>query len=454
MRRVLALAVLMAFMPTANAQDTAKAEFTPSAEYRARYFWMQNPGGDADTMGTDSFANHRFKLGASFKANEKFSAHISLLHDASFGQMNAETTGQFDQSVGGAHEENFMNVYEAYATWMVSEDFNLKVGRQGFQMADGSVMALNDWQQQPTAFEGVLGSFEAEFGRFQAFAFKYKELTGAAGHPTAGSSASKDPEHNAYGINFDLKTMPEWLKSLNVHVIKDNADGIVQAVATPITDPTVNSLTGHDTIRYGVNAAFAFSMFDAKAWYEMQSGKYTNALDDGTVADLDAAGTMYQLEIGASFEEFMKSRFYAQYHVDSGDTDGTDGEQGTYDPYFYERHANAGLMDLIGWGNLTYIQVGGTLMPMDNTTVGVAYTMFSRTENDSASRPGDNGGTLAAGGTSDKIGDEIDLWAERAYDGGLSTVLRLGYFTPGSYLKDGGSEDNIMHVMLEGKLTF
>jgi hypothetical protein len=159
MRRVFALTALLIFLPSANAQDKAKADFFPSAEYRARYFWMQNPGGNSDAFGTDSFANHRLKFGLGMKASEKLSAYASVLHDATWGQTNADTLGQHDQSVGGAHEDNFLNVYEAHVNWMVSDDFSLRLGRQAYQIADGYVMATNDWLQQPFAFEGVLGTF-------------------------------------------------------------------------------------------------------------------------------------------------------------------------------------------------------------------------------------------------------------------------------------------------------
>jgi hypothetical protein len=470
MRGLLALAVLVSFVPAANAQDKGKSDFSHEAEYRVRYWWTQNPGGDkgngaANRKENDSDVDHRFKLGTMFRANEKFTANLTLLHNANWGQeTNGDAVG--DTKINNAGEtENFLTVNQAFASWMMSEDFNIRVGRQNYQIADGYVMGMNDWLSSPYAFEGLLANYELEFGKFQAFAFKYRDMENSA-----SSSASKDPEHNAYGLNFDLKTMPEWMKVLSVHVIKDNADAVSESSPS---SKVRTGLHGQDVLRYGAMATFAFSIVDVKAWYAATTGKnkyYNASLAD--VTERDSEGQMMQAEVGATFAGFMNSRVFVQYHQDSGDTDSTDGKDGTYDSYFYERHANSGLMDLIDWGNLTYVSIGWTAKPTDRTDVGLLYTMFSRTESGDraaglAPVAGINGTDLTSGvnngWTGDKLGDEIDVWAEHKYDGGLSTVARLGYFMPGEVFKKstataGGSEidrdEKIVQVMLEGKLAF
>jgi len=455
MRRVLALASLVAFMPTANAQDKAKSDFSHNAEFRSRYFYTQNPGASKRTQGNESGIENRFKLGTSFRANEKFSATLTLLHASNMGQTSTETQGDFGTATGG-QEENFLSVNEAYGTWNFSDDWNFKFGRQNFQIGDGYVMGVNDWEQQPFAFEGAVGNWEAEFGRFQLFAFKYREMGSLTGTAAATNSASADPEHNAYGVNFDLKTMPEMLKTVNVHVIKDNADAIDAATGT-----TVGGTQGQDTLRYGANVGLNFSIVDLKLWYAANSGDYKQIATGGAKTELDAKQHMYQAEVGVNLEGFMGSRVWFQYHQDSGDDNNADREAGTYDAYFYERHANAGMMDLFSWGNLTYMQLGWTGKPMDSTTVGLSYTRFQLTEASATSAgftAGRMGGRLNTTGTAtkDELGDEIDLWAEHNYDGGLATVLRFGYFMPGDRF-DGitpAANDEIMQVMVEGKLTF
>jgi hypothetical protein len=447
MRRLLALAALVAAMPVANAQDKGKSEFTPSAEYRPRYFFMNNAGG---TEANDSFAEHRFKMGAHYKANEKFSAHATLLHAADFGAATTaigSTNGaDINANYDTGNQENFLNVNEAYMNWMVSDDFTLRVGRMNFQIADGYVFGYNDWEQNPGAFDGVTGVWEAEFGRFTGFVFNYKE-------EATGASVS-DAKHTAYGLSFDLKSMPDFMKMVNVHVIQDNNDAVP---GTAATTQTVQSNDAQNVLRYGLGLGFDFGLIDLKAHYAAQSGDYRNIAATGVKTSLDAKGMMYDAELGFKLESFMGSRLYVLYHVDSGDDNAADGDAGRYDPYFYEQHSNAGLMDLFNWGNLTQMTVGWTMKPGDNTDAGLTYNMFQKTESKDGFNAGRFGTALGAGsGTSDKLGDEIDLWAEHRYDGGLSTLIRLGYFMPGDVFDNSVSkrDEAIMHVAVEGKLTF
>lgn len=440
MRRVLAAAVLVAFMPTANAQDKAKADMSTNAEFRVRYNYMQNPKLDKDdALGSVSGVEHRAKVGLGFKANEKFSAHGTLLHNATWGHVAADTAGIHGAgtTAGAANDgENLLSVNEFYGNWMISDDMSIRLGRQNYQIADGSVIAVNDWEAIPTAFEGLLFNYELEFGKFQLFGFKVRDV--AAGTAAVAANTGDD-EHNMFGLNFDLKTMPEWLKAVNVHVISNSGD-VIGAGAGGNTDTTNAHIS---TLRYGVMAKFAFNIVHLAAWYNGVTGE---------AGANDVSSNMMAAKVGAHFENFMNSKVWFKYHQDSGDDDGTDKEDKTYDPLFTERHNSAGMMDLFGWGNLTFMQVGFKGMPADKTEVGLQYTMLSQTEDNDGTMFGSYGQGLALGANDDKLGDMVDLWATHNYDGGLATTLRLGYFMPGDAFKP--AEDDILQVFVEGKMTF
>lgn len=461
MRRLLALAALVCALPTANAQDKGKADFSHNAEYRARYWWMQNPGGEESTNGKNSYVDQRFKLHTAYRASEKFSAAVTLFHNSSFGRVPSEVIGQHNDMDSAEH---FLTVNEAYANWMMSEDLNFRIGRQGYVIADGYVIGANDWEPLPLALEGLLANYEVEFGKFQAFAFKFRDgvTTGTA----PDSSASRDPEHNAYGVNFDLKTMPEWLKGLNVHVIQNVADAMIGGAGS-----NIQGTQGQDVFRYGLTANGEFGNLDAKVWYAAHTGKHKEVAANGTKTEFDADGNMMQAEVGFKMPKMMNSRFFVQYHQDSGDKDDNDptaanrdGKHETYDSYLYQMHQNAGLMDLFGWGNLTYITLGWNGKLNDRTHLGAMFTMFSKTE--AGVNSTQVAGTMGTGlvdnsllyGTSDELGNELDVWAEHRYDGGLSTVARLGYFQIGDAFSGASGlnkrDDNILQIMIEGKLTF
>ena len=134
----------------------------------------------------------------------------------------------------------------------------------------------------------------------------------------------------------------------------------------------------------------------------MQSG------DQGTATETDISANMMDLEFGYSLPEMMSSRFHAGYHMDSG-TPGTGATKNeTYDGFYYDKHNNAGLMDVVGWGNLTYMRAGFTLSPMEDLTVAAEYFMFTQTEKD-----GDNSVKGAVrpdvDADEDALGIELDL---------------------------------------------
>jgi len=482
MRRVLAAAVLVAFVPTANAQDKGKADFSANAEYRARYFNMENPTANEKALSRSAMAEGRFKFNGGFKANEKMSATLTLLHNTNFGvDDNNQAAGSSGTGTSStAHPtaanttvndgENFLGVNQAYVTWTAADDLMFQVGRMNLQLGDGTLVGLNDWQKNPTAWEGVLAGWEQEFGKFWFAGLKLRNIqVDAAAAGDVNTASNGDPEHNAYIVGFDLKTMPEWMKTAHFHIVKNNGDALDANAAVDGFAATTKD--GLDTMRYGTNLGFAFGAFDAKAWYEAQSGKVIN-INDEVKTEYDYEGNMMAAQVGFSVPNFMSSRFHLHYHVSSGDKDGTDKKLEGYDPYATEQHGSAGMMDLFGWGNLTMINVGWTLKTDDKTDIGVMYSMFSRTEAGSTATPAQtyNQGLYGQGlpnaaNDKDKLGDEIDVWATHSYGGGLSTTLRLGMFSPGDYFSDASNDagvagsgikqdSKIMHIMIEGKATF
>jgi prepilin-type processing-associated H-X9-DG protein len=456
MRRVLAVAALVAFLPTAHAQDKGKSDFTHNAEIRIRDTFEQNESGNSNVQPSHhNTIAQRFKLGLGFKASEKLFANATLLQAANWGQSSGEPIGDRGTVTGGptnnGDEPNFMSVNEAYAGWMMSDDFTAKFGRMNFAFGDGSVMSVNDWQPQPYSFDGVTLKYEAAFGRFTGFAFKYRDLTGS-------TTATSDPQHDAYGLVFDLKNMPEVLKMANAYVIQDVADGVYGGGTTA----TVAGLQNMNALRWGLLAGLSFGAFDVKAAYNQVGGKNTAIAAGGATTEKTINQNMMAAQVAFNMPNLMASKFWINYHRDSG-TSRSDAatHDNTYDPYFYDKHDGSGPMEIVAWGNLTDISAGWNLKPMDTTDVGISYHMFSRTNTDSGIMYGTFGGNLAQPNTTDSAtGSEIDVWGEHSYGSGLSTLARVGYFMPGAALKNSAApgsrsmSDSIMQVQVQGKMTF
>ncbi len=481
MKRMLAAVALVAFLPTAHAQDKSKSEISHDAEFRVRDTFFQNSTGSSKVSPGDlNGIEQRFKLGLGFKANEKLSATLTLINQATWGQMNGETVGlQSNPQAGGlaATEDNFMSVNQAFMNLQATDDVTVKIGRMNFGFGDGTVMAVNDWDATPDSFDGATVTYEMDAGRLTGFGFKHRELTSTAwvGAGPVGNSASGDPEQNSYGLVFDLKTMPDWLKSLNVHLIKNNSDAL--AAAAP-SAPTVQDINmGKDEMLYGLTAGFGFNIINVTADYNVESGKATwidsAGATYGQKTSFDVEANMMQLKVDADLSNFMGSHAFAVYHVDSGDSEAqsaTNKKFKTYDGYFHDSHGANGMMDMIGWGNLTYMGLGYTIKPQDPCTFGIAYYKFTRTEKDTATKAaaatnaGANGGNLGnSDGLKDDIGSEIDVWAEHKYENGLSVMAMVGQFMPGAYLTspvataaNGGVKhsDTTTEILIQGKATF
>lgn len=429
MKKLILIAAIMGVTAQAHAQ--ASSEFSHNAEFRARYQFDQNINGiDNDPQNSQDAFEHRFKLDTTFRASEQFSAHLSLIHNAGWGLDSTTAPVATNNALS---TENMVLVQEAFGHWMVNDSFSLKFGRQNYQIGDGSVIGINDWQRTPYSFEGGLLTYEMEHVKIDALGFRLAEYD-----RTGLENPNADPENNLFGLSVDLKTMPEWLKMVNVHVLQNNVADRRPAASTDVSLGKVNLL------RYGLTVAGETMNIDYKINYNAHTGQAE--LTGSPEAELD--GDMVQAELGYTLPEIMNSRFYVLYHQSSGaDAQG----KGAYDPFLYELHYNAGRMDVFQWGNLTYLQFGYHLMPTDTLKVGLDYIMFSRTEKTDdanlgrlgsalgrsstgyAARNGATGATLSS--MSDKLGDEIDLIAEQTYDNGLTIVGRAGMFMPGDFFK-------------------
>lgn len=437
MRKLLAIVSVLALGQAANAESN----FSTSAEYRTRVQNDMNTSAAKNGGVTQNEWEHRLKVGLGYNLGEKLSLNTTLIHNSIWGQEGAlGTTGATDMGGirnGVGDDQNMLLVNEAYATWAISDSTSLRFGRGSFTVADGSVISENDWERNPYAFEGAMITHDMEFGRLSGFFVKFADFA-------RGTNAIEDPEVNAYGLSLDIKAVPDAIKMLNLHAIKVNQDEL-----------DASAMAGQDIMRYGVTVGGETSGVDFNFTYAMVSGEHVSErATGGSAANQDISSTMMDLKLGYTLEDVMGLRVGFDYHTDSGSSSATKDE--TYDSFYYQMHQNAGKMDIFRWGNLTYMGVNLSVKPMENTTVGVDYYIFSRTEKkDNTVNLGRNAngfaGVLVA--DEDDLGTEIDVWASHKYDNGLEIKARYSMFTAGDAYK-GSAEDTYSLAFLEAKATF
>ncbi|MBK7844626.1 MAG: alginate export family protein [Bdellovibrionales bacterium] len=461
MKKLVGLLAALALLPSAQAGELAH-----SAEYRLRYQVDQDKDGVSGGQGSTNDWMQRFKLGSTFRSGEKLTGQLTLLHNSTWGHSglyqapaSAETgdsgLGKMDGTDNG---ENLVLVNEAYGSWMASNELLIRFGRGALAMADGRVIGVNDWGPTPNAFEGVLFTWDKEFARFNAYGVKFAQLLGSS---VSGPSVS-DPEINSYGLNVDWKTLPEFLKMVNLHVIQvnvdaDNSGTLIPAAPATATTPAISaaSIPKESRMRYGLVVSGDAMNVDYRLTYAAHTGKFSDLTAAGTTTDRE--GSMIDAELGYRLPDWMNSRISFLYHTDTGDKDGvTDNKLTTYDPYFYDKHDNAGWMDIYLWGNLTYMQLRYTMDIMDDLSFAAQYLIFSQTEKTGSTTPGTNAfsGTAAAtAATENALGTELDLAVAKKYEGGLTITARAGMFSPGAEYASTTS-DAYTQFFLEGKMAF
>lgn len=423
MKKLIALIAVLGFTAQANAQ----AEISHSGSFRLQYTVNDNVG-MVETGSTHDW-EQRFRWGMDIKAGENVNAHVTLAHAAYWGSNSDQYPGEGYADADGENQENTLVVNEAYANWMISDEVMARIGRGSFTMADGTVVSANDWEQIMKAFDGAMVTYDHEIARISAFGVRGASLQVP---PAAGN------DNGAFtGLAFDFKSLPEWLKTAHLHYIMVKVDDAFAAGA-------------EDSSRIGVTLGGDVAGVDYRATYAMNSGEQTAG------GAIDVEGTMMDAEVGYRLPDVMNLRVSALYHMDSGDDNAADTENNTYRPFHYDRHNNAGLMDVLGWGNLTYMKAAVTVDPSEDTTVGLAYYMFSATEGDDATYgyAGQAAGAILAAtpGADDDLGSEIDLWATKRYSNNFAITGWYAMFQAGDRF-GAGSEDQ-SQIYLSGNYTF
>jgi hypothetical protein len=435
MKKLIALIAVLSYVPFAHA---AEGDWTHSGEYRLQYFNNENDQANPLSGGdTDQFARQRTKLNTTVRAGEKMTFNLGLVHNASWGSNADQTPNDVVNTDGlntstASNTNNLLLVNEAYASWQASDEVTVKAGRISQTLADGSVVSANEWEPVQKAFDAVGAMYDLEQVRLAAFA-----VTGAQGN------LSKNSYGNFYGIAADWKTLPAFLKMAHLHYIQVSRDE-----ASYVLNGAPATLDKESATRIGLTLAGDTAGVDYKATYAMYTGENDAS---GTKTDIDAS--MMDLEVGYSMPAVMNLRVHAGYHSDSGDSS-AGGDNETYSGFHYNTYQNAGLMDVVGWGNLTYMRAGVALSPMEDLTVGLEYLMFEKTEKgDSVYSTAGNGATVAGAGVAneDDIGTELDLVVTKKYSNNFAIQARYGQFAPGDAW---ANDDTFTQYYLETKLSF
>ncbi len=462
-----------------ESQAATASEFSHTAEFRARFQFDKTYTGQSSTPpSSQDGGSHRLLFGTDFRANESFAAHLSLLHNAGWGANDlggSEATGHLPTGDakgilnGTRDSENMILVHQAYGTWMITDDLVMKFGRFSFSFADGSVVGTNDYERNPYSYEGVLFSYDRESLRAMAWAVRFAEWDRLSSGNKTGSYTpvnspyDNDPESNALGVSLDLKLLPAYFKIFNFYLISHDSDEVFSKNATDTVVANGTLANKNSQVRWGCTLAGGVAGLDLRLYVAQHQGTSKRSAPSTSKTDID--GSMYEMEIGYSFESRWRARVFGRYHLDSGDKDSV-GRDETYDPYFYNEHGSTGLMDVLKWGNFTSFTLGTSISPAEDLVLRFLVHSFSRTQANAAVVAGKNGsgflsnsnGVRLSGAENGAkpVATEADVEMDKQFDGGFGLLARVGYFVPGAYLKHSSinKTDSYLQLFIQGKMTF
>lgn len=432
MKRLVLLAGALVVSTAAQAQDS---EFKHNGEFRVRYYNDMTPSGDKNTPLNKSDVEGRATVGLTMRKGENVQAHVSLIHGTIFGADKTASTAPGSAGYTTATTDNLFLVNQAYGWWKAADGLTFKIGRQHVVIADGSVFSADNWRVVPHTHEGLMVGYDTDFAMFSLYLVKDAELNGT-GNPES------DPERNNTILSVDLKNMPEAVKTANLHLLQSKGSE---------TTGTARGIL--DVMHIGLTVGGDVSNIMYKVTAAMQSG----ALSKTAAVETKLETSMFDVMVGYSMPETMGLKLSANYHMDSGD-DSADNTASTYQSLYYDSHKYAGLMDILGWGNLTYWNVNASVMPAEDLEVGLGLYGFSKSKENGASTQTSRPGGTTAGALANKadLGMELDVYATKKYAGGFQIDAHLGAFMPGSAFKDAAvkKEATIMQAMVMGTMTF
>jgi hypothetical protein len=357
---------------------------------------------------------------------ENLSYRLQLRHVVDMGARagvtpSAGTDATSDGHLDATNSNDLVFVQEAVGYAKVGDNGTISFGRSGLELNSGELISKRSFDNSMVAFDGIRYVHDAEWGRL--------------GLSYSVSAKSGTNRIKFRGLSYTFKNTPEAISNLELHYVNAHADGSTLA--------SVSGINGNNSRTWiGLNAKGEMGMADYRLNVENFTGK--------TNPSTDAKATMIDLELGYRMS-FKDSRISLGYHTD-GTTD-----DGFYDGLYYDNHKYAGLMDVVGWGNLQDISLGYT-MKDGNCDFGFAFHQFARVKGDKEITNASGSKLVTTGNEDTAIGSEIDVWYKHTYDSGLFVYAELGQFSAGDAYKaittSGYGDENITRLYVETGFDF
>ena len=418
----------------------------------------------------DSWFVQRLRLGLAWKADAGWSAQVQLQDARELGSERPKVP-----FILGAEGNDALDLRLATLTWgdPKKSPIVFTLGRQILALGEERLVGASEWNNFARTFDAAKLVWAAVPGRttVTAFAGSVVHVEGT----TSGSGwkfdrASADDLFG--GIALTQKLAPaDTLEGYLLWRDKKDNNPVYSAPAAPIPAPA-RTAAAYDIGQniYTLGARFfrppREGAFDTEWEAALQGGRVNRQTTAATGTYAGSAPTLDQhawaLHALVGYTPANapgKLRFDLEYNLASGDTDRTDGKNGSFMNLFPSNHKFYGFMDAFAWKNLREVVASARIAPLPTISLRLDHHWFSLYTNQDAWYRANAVATVrplnaAAQGAPRRAGEELDFtlsWTPRPW-----AAVEAGWchFFAGPYLRatGAGSGADFVYVQTSFKL--
>ena len=398
------------------------AELDIDGSFRVRGVLAQIHSGKETSLLTQG----RLHIKGAFRPSNKLKTQVHFLSSNLYGE-----TLSFEES---------FRVYP-FGSWLINEDLELRLGRITYSNKFHQIVSINDYEPFFYTFDGVFLEYNTNIINVNVWGAYLPKMESVTEWDQRHNRSQKDyglesregetqiqQLEYGFGLFLDIESISDYINHFNLHVAY-LGDSFLPSESKKIS-------------RYGIGLEGAINAIDLAYTFVLigQSKGFRFKLEDN----------MRHFQLSYSRPDFFDSKIFAGYHTDSSQ----------YKPWLYDRHKNAGLLDLFLWGNLTYYFFGFSASVDPLFDIEISFYGLSLTEKGHI-RLGRFGSLLEVESESvintgyKTLGKELDVKLQRKIKEDFEIHLLAGLFIPHLKLKRSSKKNALYNnIQLTGLYKF
>ena len=289
-----------------------------------------------------------------------------------------------------------------------------RAGRLELAFGDGRLVGPLPWANTARTFDGARGTLGGASYRVDAFAASVVKVE-------QDKFDKNVPGNNFYGVYSSItKLAPR--AAVEPFLFWRRQSGLT-------TEAGVRG-----TMNFGTLGLRAVGKLPSNFDYDMQVAAQNGKLADESIRAWAGHWLVGFTVAGAS----LTPRIFGEYNQASGDANPTDNKKGTFDQLYPTGHDKYGLTDLVGWQNMKHVRGGLDFAIAKGWSATARYSHYWLADAHDALYNG-GGAVLARSATGTAgtyVGREIDVITSATLRPDIGLSAGVGYFVPGSFLKN------------------